>query len=248
NDRDRAAIALLFDVGCRPSELLRLRVKDVVIDYDTGTPTAVINLRGKTGMRRVRAFYSVPYLIMWRKHLPDEPLHPFWPQNRKGGAGYLRRDGLRKILRSATKRAGIKKKVYPYIFRHTRATIYASVMTEAQMCIFFGWRQGSKMPAVYVHLSGREVDDRLLEFYNLRRDQKTREEKLPWKCVVCGSTNPDHMEICYNCMKLRPSAKDPLGELLESRKHEIQHLMKAWKLEDPVDVLLRLLDEHNQGD
>ena len=236
NDRDRALIALMYDIGPRPSELLRLRVKDVVIDYETEVPTAIITLRGKTGMRRVRAFFSAPYLIRWKKLLPPEPEHPFWPYNR--GIGYLKRDGLQKMLRTVRKRAGIKKRIYPYLFRHTRATIYASVMTEAQMCEYFGWVQGSRMPAVYVHLSGRDVDARLLEYYNLKKDRKAMEENKPWQCAVCGAVNPAHMDTCYNCMKLRPN-QAPLKELvkeliameLSGRKDEKKLLELMMRLE-----------------
>lgn len=36
-------------------------------------------------------------------------------------------------------------------------------LTEAQMNVYFGWVQGSDMPGVYVHLSGRDVDDAILK-------------------------------------------------------------------------------------
>jgi hypothetical protein len=32
-------------------------------------------------------------------------------------------------------------------------------MTEAQLCQFFGWSFGSKTPRIYVHLSGRDLND-----------------------------------------------------------------------------------------
>ena len=31
------------------------------------------------------------------------------------------------------------------------------------MNVYFGWAQGSDMPGVYVHLSGRDVDDAILK-------------------------------------------------------------------------------------
>jgi integrase len=245
--RDKAIIAVLYDIGPRPGELLRLRVKDVFIDHSTGVPTVVFTLRGKTGMRRVRGFFSAPYVIQWKKYLPDEPNHPFWPVHE--GGGYLRLPGLHKLLKTARKRARMKKRIYPYLFRHTRATIYASVMTEAQMCEYFGWVQGSRMPAVYVHLSGRDVDDRLLEFYNLKKDRKAMEENKPWQCTVCGAVNPAHMDTCYNCMKLRPSSscsKNVLEVVKQDKEaaENLQKLMARWGLDDPAEALLRLVKEY----
>jgi integrase/recombinase XerD len=38
----------------------------------------------------------------------------------------------------------------------------ANYLTEAQMNVYFGWTQGSDMPGVYVHLSGRDIDDAVL--------------------------------------------------------------------------------------
>lgn len=36
-------------------------------------------------------------------------------------------------------------------------------LTEAQMNIYFGWAQCSYMHGVYVHLSGRDVNDAILK-------------------------------------------------------------------------------------
>ncbi len=62
-----------------------------------------------------------------------------------------------------SRKAGINKKIHPHLFRHSRATYMANYLTEAQMNQYFGWVQGSGMPAVYVHLSGRDVDDAILK-------------------------------------------------------------------------------------
>jgi hypothetical protein len=35
----------------------------------------------------------------------------------------------------------------------------ANYLTGAQMNVYFVWIQGSDMPGVYVHLSGRDVDN-----------------------------------------------------------------------------------------
>jgi integrase/recombinase XerD len=40
-------------------------------------------------------------------------------------------------------------------------------LTEAQMNIYFGWAQGSDMHGVYVHLSGRDVNDAILKVMEL---------------------------------------------------------------------------------
>ena len=50
----------------------------------------------------------------------------------------------------------------------------ANYLTEAQMNVYFGWVQGSDMPSIYVHLSGRDVDYAILKANGvLDRDSKT---------------------------------------------------------------------------
>jgi hypothetical protein len=42
--------------------------------------------------------------------------------------------------------------------KDSRATYLANYLTEAQMCAWFGWVPGSRVPGRYVHLSGRDID------------------------------------------------------------------------------------------
>jgi len=44
----------------------------------------------------------------------------------------------------------------------------ANYLTEAQMNAYFGWVQGSDMPSIYVHLSGRDIDDAILKANGVR--------------------------------------------------------------------------------
>ena len=75
-------------------------------------------------------------------------------------------------IRKMALKAGIRKRVFPHLFRHSRATFLASRMTEAQMKEYFGWTQSSDMAATYVHLSGRDVDDTLLKINHIDRVEK----------------------------------------------------------------------------
>jgi integrase/recombinase XerD len=54
---DRAIIALLWDIGARIGEIGTLKIKHIKFD-EYG---AIVNLKDKTGYRRVRAVFSVEY-------------------------------------------------------------------------------------------------------------------------------------------------------------------------------------------
>jgi len=229
--RTKALVATLYDTGCRASELLAMRVKDVSFDEYS----AIVLLRGKTGARRCRAIFATPYLKQWKESHPrKDPNAPLWVHV-KNPSRCLTYEGLRSLLKLLQKRAGLKKDLHPHLFRHSRATHLAKVLKEAQMKEYFGWTKDSRMPAIYVHLSGRDVDDALLDFYKLKK--KKEEQKLPRRCPVCGELNPPGAELCWRCY--RPldgtdmaNLKDLLKELIAmelSGQKDKQRLMEILK-------------------
>lgn len=157
NDRDRAFIALLWETGARIGELIDLRVGDI----EQGAIGKHVVVSGKTGSRRLLLLESESYIDDWLTAHPNpQPTAPLWCKIQQGtpdeqlGYNYIR---LR-LLERARERAGIEKPVNPHHFRHSRATYLANYLTEAQLCEWFGWTRGSRVPGRYVHLSGRDID------------------------------------------------------------------------------------------
>jgi len=163
HSRDKAIIALLWDIGARIGEIGTLNVRHVSFDEHG----AIINVKGKTGYRRVRAVWSVEYLKSWLQVHPEgyNPDAPLWVtlNSKENLLEPLQYSAVRMKLQRTAKKAGINKKIHPHLFRHSRCTYMANYLTEAQMNVYFGWTQGSNMPGVYVHLSGRDVDDAVLK-------------------------------------------------------------------------------------
>jgi integrase/recombinase XerD len=163
NNRDKAMIALLWDIGARISEIGNLHVKDIKFD-DIGISILV---NGKTGPRKVRAVWSIDYINDWLKVHPGQknPEAPLWFNFAKKSENLeaMQYGAIRMQLTKISRKAGISKKIHPHLFRHSRATYMANYLTEAQMDAYFGWIQGSDMPSIYVHLSGRDVDDAVLK-------------------------------------------------------------------------------------
>ena len=220
NARDRAIVAVLYESGCRAGEFLSMKMKNVSFDRYG----AVIIVHGKTGYRRIRLVLSTPYLAEWVNMHPfrDEPEAWLWIS--KSNFRRIPYNSLRIILRNIAKRAGIRKKVNPYAFRHARATRLAKFLTEAQMKEFFGWVQDSDMASVYVHLSGRDVDRAILQLYGMKVDEEKEEngKLLPKKCLRCGEINPATNKVCRRCFfPLDESAENLLerevkGEVIDA--------------------------------
>jgi integrase/recombinase XerD len=68
--RDKCYHAISRDSSCRPSEILSLKVKDVVFKNLDGRQYAEILVNGKTGSRHIPLINSIPYLKDW---LDDHP-------------------------------------------------------------------------------------------------------------------------------------------------------------------------------
>lgn len=209
--RDKALIATLYETGCRIGELASLQIKNVTFDKYG----AVIVVTGKTGMRRVRMISYVSYLSNWLGSHPDraDPDAPLWVVigttreiAKKHLEGYkfnwsyaLKYRTVSKVLERAARKAGIKKPVNPHHFRHSRATKLANSLTEAQLKELFGWTQSSSMASVYVHMSGRDVDDALLKLYGLKEKAVEEDHTKPSRCARCSEINPPNFKFCGKC-------------------------------------------------
>jgi integrase len=193
--RDKAFISTLYESGCRIGEILPLRINQVKFDQYG----ALLLVNGKTGFRRVRVVASAPYLIEWINNHPlkDDQKAFLWVSRDLKRWTYNSMYGM---LRRIAKKAKINKKVNPHNYRHSRASYLANHLTEAQMNEHFGWVQGSNMPLIYVHLSGRDVDNALLKVYGIDNNNERKESIFkPKECSYCKHINQATNKFCSRC-------------------------------------------------
>jgi len=196
--RDKAIIALLWETGARIGELIDLKVKDLR-DHKNGYQV-VIN--GKTGSRRIPLISSVPYLNNWLNDHPDRSRESYLWSKIRGGSGDERISYryLRKMLEKTKDRIDFEKPVNPHHFRHSRATYLANRFTEAQLCEWFGWVQGSDVPAKYVHMSGRDIDGAYARLHGMEEEEEKEEAKMaPEECPRCETKVEPKADFCYQC-------------------------------------------------
>jgi integrase len=236
NFRDQAIIIALYESACRVGEFAALRIKHV--EFDESLHCARLTIpEGKTGRRKIPLIDSVPYLRNWLNSHPlrDDPDSPLWVslspsvKNQKPLAlGY---EGIRQLINKVSRRAGIKKRTYPHLLRHSRLTELAKDLTEAELRIFAGWSGDSIMPKTYVHLSGRDIEDKILKIRGLKKggEIKREAELEPKECPNCGEINPATAKFCNRCLSVL-DLKTVL-ELNERRK-DIDKFMN-YLVEDP---------------
>lgn len=213
NARGRALIAVLYESGCRIGEVGTMRIKD--ISYDEYGMRIMVS--GKTGPRRIRLVNSVPYMQAWLNEHPANKSNESYVWVKKGGK-IITYSRLTEVIKEIAKKAGINKRIYPHLFRHSRATYLAKHLTEAQMKDYLGWTQSSKMAAIYVHLSGRDTDLAILKLNGVKvQDESSPELLRPRECPRCKASNEATSMFCKICgMVLDEQAK------LEIMKNDIQ--------------------------
>ncbi len=193
--KTKAFIGCLYESAARISEFMTLRLRNVVFD----SYGALVQVRGKTGTRKIRLVWMSPYLREWvlqyhpRKDDPDAPL---WP-SAQARAAIPTYTAVCKTLRRNAIAAGIKKKVRPHLFRHSRLTALARKLSDSQLKAYAGWTAASKMAGVYVHLSAKDVDSAILGLYGLR-DACEAEVPRVKSCPFCGTRNMPEAVNCIN--------------------------------------------------
>jgi len=198
NERDRALISILYEGGLRIGELHALRIKHFKFG-DYGVKVTIPE--GKTGPRVIPIIESERYLRNWLEAHPfKDPDSPMWVkmEQNKNKAVVMNYDTIRMMIRKKAARSGVpQSKVNPHNFRHSRCTHLAKNLTEAQMCQYFGWVQGSNQAATYVHLSGRDLDKTIMQMHGL---VEVKEEVEAKKCPRCGRMNPPKTKLCVQCL------------------------------------------------
>jgi D-3-phosphoglycerate dehydrogenase len=160
--RGRAFIIMLYESGARIGEILNIEIRDLCFDRHG----VLVDLEGKTGKRRIRLVESADYLRRWLKEIDNKFL---WPG--PDGNEPSKYPATAKFFKKTARVAGLRKKVYPHLFRHSRASELAQKLKESQLRAFMGWGAASDMPRVYIHLSAQDVDKAILDIY------KTEESK-----------------------------------------------------------------------
>ncbi|MEM3637268.1 MAG: site-specific integrase [Conexivisphaerales archaeon] len=228
--RDKAFIAVLYEGGFRIGEILPARLGDIQFD-ELG---AKLKVQGKTGGRVVRLITSEPLLSKWVEANPfrDSPKAPIWvPMATNYRAPVpMSYQQVMKMLKETARRAGVKKRIYPHLFRHSAATRDAKYLTESELKVKYGWVGDSRMAATYVHLASADLDNKLAAIYAGRPVETIKPKFVPIICPRCGEQNTPGQRYCSRCgTPLRPEELAKSTVKLEEIRRELGELRDALK-------------------
>ena len=130
-------------------------------------------------------------------------------------------------MKQVAQRAGVKKRVFNHMLRHGSATRNAKFLTDSELKLMYGWSMSSKMPAVYVHLSGRDLDDKLTAIYTGERREPIKPDFAPVICPRCNEKASRGMVFCPKCATpLDPRERSKMTVEDEGAKNELRELRK----------------------
>ena len=197
NYRDKALFWIAVETGARPQALLAPQLKDVKIQRDC----VRIDSRDKNGDCCLWIIVSRRHLLTWLEHHPmrDNPDAPLWPTMEGITLGQpLKWHSFKEMIKRYAKKAGIERRIYPYLLRHRDASWKSDWMTEQQLDHDKGWVQGSNMPRFYVHRREESKRDALLKHYGLEVPENREELKIK-RCARCGESNTEVSRFCMRC-------------------------------------------------
>lgn len=130
-------------------------------------------------------------------------------------------------------------------------------MDEAQLSLLAGWKPGSKMPAVYIHLSQRDLKPALQKTLGLEPTIKSIEIKPLKKCPICRTVNQSDAKVCQTCkmaldtqtavemIRDEDGRVATLEERLQTRDQQIELLISELQAQkERLDRIERLAGKH----
>jgi integrase len=252
--RTKCYHAMSRDTGCRPHELLKLKIKDIVFKFAGNRQYAEVLVNGKTGSRHIPLIDSIPYVKDYLDHEHPQPLNPNAILISGIGRSLGRRIGIHAIIdiynRYKTKlfpkllqspnvtpediqkiKELLKKPWNPYIRRHSALTEKSKILKEHTLRQYAGWSTNSNMPQRYLHYFGNEASESLLEAYGIvTKDQQLSNTLRSKQCPNCNEPNQPLIKFCAKCrMVLTYDAYSETLEKQQEKESEVQVLKERYE-------------------
>jgi hypothetical protein len=251
NKRNKAILALLWDLNARNHELTLLRIKNIRIKEKYGE--GEVPYEAKTGSGPILLTLSFPYVRDWLNEHPfrNEPDARLICNTENGkpllpGAVYDTMYLLKKriilLLKSEeiTDKKEIEKLIYllttkkwnPYCIRHSSITSDSDYLPEYALKKKVRWSMNSRQGSRYIkNRMGTDLKQKILEQNGISLGVKKIKYSVV-DCPRCELVNPLENKYCSKCSyPLKPEAYDELKQKEENEmkqmKQQIQTIMNT---------------------
>jgi integrase/recombinase XerD len=251
--RDKCYHFVSRDTSCRPHEITKLKIRDVVFKRIGNYQYAEATVNGKTGDRSIPLINSIPYLKDYLDHEHPQPGNPNAPLISGTGKRLGRHISAQRINHIYNEykkkifpklldspevlpedkpriRELLKKPWNPYIRRHSALTEKSIILKEHILRQHAGWSPNSNMHLKYLHYLGNESNESLLEAYGLVDKGIQIDQLRPKQCTNCQEGNKPDSKFCSKCrMVLTYDAYNEALEEQKKKESEVQSLKKKYE-------------------
>jgi integrase len=267
--------AMSRDTGCRPHELLKLRIHDVVFKSAGDKQYAEVLVNGKTGSRHTPLINSLPYIkdYLDQEHPQPNNLNaPLFAGERKSLGRAIQISSLYSVYDTYKKelfpkllqgsmsvlpedkpkiRALLRKPWNPYIRRHSALTEKSVFLKEHILRQHAGWSPRSQMHLKYLHYFGNESSESILEAYGILKKEDSDSNCLKSKqCPNCNEPNKPDSRFCTKCRLVL--SYNAYNETLEEQKKKEDKLAvmedKFNTMQSQMQVLLTIIGSIDRPD
>jgi integrase/recombinase XerD len=148
NLKHKCLIVLIYSCGLRRSEAINLKIADI------DSSRMLIKIRGGKGHkdRYVQLADSLLKILRayYREYKPK--IYIFEGQNSEQYSS----TSISNVIKNAAKKAGIKKRVFPHILRHSFATHHLEQGTDLRYIQEWMGHNSSKTTEIYTHISEKD--------------------------------------------------------------------------------------------
>lgn len=241
--RNKAVLALLWDLDARPHEITLLKIKHVRLRENYGE--GEIPHDAKTGSGPMLLTFSFPYVRDWINEHPfrNEPNARLICNLFTGSS--IRPDQIYDIMRQLKKRIERlienneitdpkdceqihhllnSKKWNPYCIRHSAITADSDYLPEYALKKKVRWSMNSKQGSRYIkRRMGNELKGKILEYNGIISEEIQRKKPSVSSCPRCNLINALENKYCSSCSyPLVPEAFDELKQSEEARFKELE--------------------------
>jgi integrase/recombinase XerD len=241
NKRNKAILALLWDLNARNHEITLLRIKNIRIKEKYGE--GEVPYEAKTGSGPILLTLSFPYVRDWLNEHPfrNEPDARLICNTENGkpllpGAVYdtmylLKKRIVRLIeseeIKDRKEREKLRyllntKKWNPYCIRHSSITSDSDYLPEYALKKKVRWSMNSRQGSRYIkNRMGKDLKEKILQQNGISLGAKQIKYSVV-DCPRCELVNPLENKYCSKCSyPLKPEAYD---ELKEKEENEIKRM------------------------
>jgi integrase/recombinase XerD len=249
--RDRCWHAVSRDTGCRPHELLKLKIRDVVVQQlENGYQIARITVNGKTGTRNVRLSNSYPRLKEWLSNgdghpYPGNPDAPLFcgtgkkntgkrlaPHTIQAAYALYKKVKFPQLLEDPLVPEGDKRKIRdllnkrwnPYVRRHTAATEISKTLKDFVLIDqYMSWSPNGKTRQKYQHYYADDSFTAMLEADGLLAKGGSTKSKDLLKAKICTNCDEPNKPESKWCAKCKFALSfDAFNEAIEEKAKTVK--------------------------